>query len=56
MRNITKDISLKIDGQDLSFCLIKLDAFSGVVLLRLRRENENRAADAARQGKGDKGR
>ena len=35
MRQITKDISLKIDGQDLSFRLSKLDAFSGVSLLRL---------------------
>ena len=30
MRQITKDISLKIDGQDLPFRLTKLDAFSGV--------------------------
>ena len=30
MRQIIKDISLKIDGQDLSFRLTKLDAFSGV--------------------------
>ena len=35
MRQINKDISLKIDGQDLSFRLTKLDAFSGVTLLRL---------------------
>ena len=35
MRQINKDISLKIDGQDLSFRLTKLDAFSGVALLRL---------------------
>ena len=35
MRQITKDISLKIDGQDLFFRLSKLDAFSGVMLLRL---------------------
>ena len=35
MRQINKDISLKIDGQDLSFRLTKLDAFSGVSLLRL---------------------
>ena len=35
MRQINKDISLKIDGQDLSFRLSKLDAFSGVSLLRL---------------------
>ena len=30
MRQITNDINLKIDGQDLSFRLTKLDAFSGV--------------------------
>ena len=35
MRQINKDISLKIDGQDPSFRLTKLDAFSGVALLRL---------------------
>ncbi len=35
MRQITKDISLKQSGQDLSFRLTKLDAFSGVSLLRL---------------------
>ena len=35
MRQLNKDISLKLDGQDLSFRLTKLDAFSGVALLRL---------------------
>ena len=35
MRTVTKDISLKIDGQEVSFRLTKLDAFSGVALLRL---------------------
>ena len=35
MRIITKDISLRIDGQEVSFRLTKLDAFSGVSLLRL---------------------
>ena len=35
MRTINKDISLKIDGQEVSFRLTKLDAFSGVMLLRL---------------------
>ena len=35
MRQITKDISLKQGGQDLSFRLTKLDAFSGVFLPRL---------------------
>ena len=29
MRQIAKEISLKIDGQDLSFRLTKPDAFSG---------------------------
>jgi hypothetical protein len=44
MRQITKDISLKVDGQEISFRLIKLDAFSGVALLRLlmRLEDERR--------------
>ena len=43
MRQIIKDISLKIDGQDQSFRLTKLDAFSGVALLRLlmRLEEQN---------------
>ena len=47
MRQINKDISLKIDGQDLSFRLTKPDAFSGVEILRLllrlqdRRPEEN---------------
>ena len=35
MRQIYKDITLKQDGQDLSFRLTKLDAFSGVSLLRM---------------------
>ena len=35
MRQITKDISLKIDGQDLSFRLTKPEAVSGVEILRL---------------------
>ena len=35
MRQITKDISLKQGGQDLSFRLTKPDAFSGVEILRL---------------------
>ena len=35
MRIITKDIQLPIDGSPLSFRLTKLDAFSGVALLRL---------------------
>ena len=42
MRQITKDISLKQGGQDLSFRLTKLDAFSGVSLLRLLMRLEDR--------------
>ena len=43
MRQITKDIQLTIDGSPVSFRLTKLDAFSGVTLLRLlmRLEVEN---------------
>ena len=35
MRQITKDITLTVDGTPLGFRLMKLDAFSGVTLLRL---------------------
>ena len=35
MRQITKDIEMTIDGSLLGFRLTKLDAFSGVMLLRL---------------------
>ena len=35
MRIVTKDIQLTIDGSPLGFRLTKLDAFSGVALLRL---------------------
>ena len=35
MRTITKDIDLSIDGEKKTFRLTKLDAFSGVELLRL---------------------
>ena len=35
MREITKDIQLTIDGSPLGFRLTKLDAFSGITLLRL---------------------
>ena len=35
MRTVTKDIQLTIDGSPLGFRLTKLDAFSGVMLLRL---------------------
>ena len=43
MRQITKDISVTIDGTPVSFRLSKLDAFSGVALLRLMMRLENRA-------------
>ncbi|QUA52037.1 hypothetical protein [Aristaeella lactis] len=35
MRTVTKDIEIRKDGNLLGFRLFKLDAFSGVVLLRL---------------------
>ena len=35
MRRITKDIQITIDGSPVGFRLSKLDAFSGVMLLRL---------------------
>ena len=35
MREITKDITLKVDGNAVAFRLTKLDAFSGAVLLRM---------------------
>ena len=35
MRQITRDIQINIDGSPIGFRLSKLDAFSGVVLLRL---------------------
>ena len=41
MRQITKDIQITIDGTPLGFRLTKLDAFSGVTLLRLLMRLEN---------------
>ena len=35
MRTITKTISIPVDGKPLDFRLTKLDAFSGVALLRM---------------------
>ena len=35
MRQITKDIQINIDGSRMGFRLFKLDAFSGIMLLRL---------------------
>ena len=46
MRIITKDIPLQIDGQEVSFRLTKLDAFSGVALLRLLMRLENNIPSA----------
>ena len=45
MRQITKDIEITVDGSATGFRLSKLDAFSGVMLLRLlmRLENQNTA-------------
>ena len=42
MRQITKDIQITIDGSRTGFRLSKLDAFSGVMLLRLLMRLENR--------------
>ena len=41
MRNITKDITVTVDGSRTGFRLTKLDAFSGVALLRLMMRLEN---------------
>ena len=41
MRQITKDIQITIDGSQTGFRLTKLDAFSGVTLLRLLMRLEN---------------
>ena len=45
MRQITKEIEITVDGSATGFRLSKLDAFSGVMLLRLlmRLENQNTA-------------
>ena len=43
MRQITKDIEITVDGSPIGFRLSKLDAFSGVALLRLMMRLENRA-------------
>ena len=45
MCQITKDITLKQGGQDLSFRLSRLDAFSGVSLLRLLMRLEDREGE-----------
>ncbi len=41
MRQITKDIEITVDGTGTGFRLTKLDAFSGVTLLRLLMRLEN---------------
>ena len=43
MRTITKDIQMVIDGNQTGFRLTKLDAFSGVTLLRLLMRLEGQA-------------
>ena len=35
MREITKTVSVPVDGKSMDFRLTKLDAFSGVALLRM---------------------
>ena len=44
MRQITKDIEITVDGSATGFRLSKLDAFSGVMLLRLLMRLETRNA------------
>lgn len=41
MRHITKDIQISIDGSQTGFRITKLDAFSGIMLLRLLMRIEN---------------
>ena len=47
MRQITKDIQITIDGSPLGFRLTKLDAFSGITLLRLLMRLEERHPNPA---------
>lgn len=49
MRQITKDIEITVDGSRVGFRLSKLDAFSGVALLRLMMRLENREKDPPEQ-------
>ena len=44
MRQITRDITMTVDGSRTGFRLTKLDAFSGAMLLRLLLRLENRQA------------
>ena len=55
MRRITKDIQSTIDGSPVGFRLSKLDAFSGVMLLRLLMRLEDMPPLDARRG-GQEGR
>ena len=50
MRQITKDIQITIDGSPVGFRLSKLDAFSGVMLLRLLMRLEDMPPLDARRG------
>ncbi len=50
MRQITKDIQITLDGQPMGFRLTKLDAFSGVTLLRLLMRLEGEPPRAAGGG------
>ena len=52
MRQITKDIEITIDGNAVGFRLTKLDAFSGVMLLRLLMRLLMRLEGQAEQGDG----
>ena len=56
MRQITKDIEIMIDGSRTGFRLSKLDAFSGVMLLRLlmRLEDQKPPLDARGGGPEDR--
>lgn len=50
MRQITKEIEITIDGSPVGFRLLKLDAFSGVQLLRLLMRLEDMSPLDARGG------
>ena len=52
MRNITKDITLTVEGEKRTFRLTKPDAFSGVEILRLFLRLQDQWADRAEQRDG----
>ena len=56
MRTITKDIEINIDGSRIGFRLSKLDAFSGVMLLRLLMRLEDQKPPLDARGGGPEGR